>query len=93
MPHRATLLAFPTAVLNSIIALGDNLRIARRRRRLSVATMAERVGISVHMYRRIERGDPDVPVGLVDSVYFALGMGAKLGHVAEPSEDGHRPRR
>ncbi len=44
--------------------LGQNLRIARLRRRLQTATVAERAFISRETLRKIERGDPGVSMSL-----------------------------
>ncbi len=41
-------------------AVGDNIKIARQRCRLTQEAMAERVGLSVTQYGRIENGRQDI---------------------------------
>lgn len=43
--------------------LGENIRLARLRRKLSVRSMAERAGIAVSTLGNIEEGSPSVSLG------------------------------
>ncbi len=57
--------ALPLPIRRSLRKLGDDLALARRRRRISTASMAERIQVSVATLRRMERGDPTVAIGTV----------------------------
>lgn len=53
---------------------GSNLKLARRRRRLSVEQVAERAGISRTTLWMVEKGSPGVAMGAYMQVLFVLGL-------------------
>ncbi len=57
-----------------LAALGENIRLARRRRRLTATLLAERAGMSRPTLRSIERGDAGVTLGAVANVLHSLGL-------------------
>lgn len=63
------------------------MRDARRRRRIPVALMAERVGVTRTTLAKAEKGDPSVSMGVYASMLFVLGLIEKLGEVADPRHD------
>ena len=67
--------------------LGQDLRDARRRRRISVAVMSERSSVSRMTLNKVEKGDPGVAMGTVATVLFALGMADRLADVADARHD------
>lgn len=71
-----------------MIELGRGLNIARRRRKLTSAMMAERIGVSRQTYRRLEQGDPTVAMGTVLMAFFVLGLEwDSLERSASPQSD------
>lgn len=70
----ATADILPTRVRRSMIELGHGINIARRRRKLTAAMMAERIGVGRQTYRRLEQGDPTVAMGTVLMALFVLGL-------------------
>jgi transcriptional regulator with XRE-family HTH domain len=74
-------------VLRALRKLGDDIRDARRRRRIPVALLAERASISRITLPRIEKGDPAASLGNYATVLFALGMVDRLADVADPRHD------
>lgn len=54
--------------------LGENIRLARLRRRFPAALVAERAGIARNTLRAIEHGDPNVMFGAYANVLFSLGL-------------------
>ncbi len=77
----------PSAVRRALQTLGENLRAARLRRRVSTAVLAERALISRATLYRVERGDPAVSMGTYATVLWALGLGDRLTELAAPSRD------
>lgn len=62
--------------------LGENLKLARLRRKLSVQQVAERAGISRNTLTAIEKGSPSVSLGNYTMVLMVLGLEKDLGKVA-----------
>lgn len=79
--------ALPLGVRRSLRKLGLDLSAARRRRRLSMALLAERAFISRNTLTRVEKGDPGVSMGIYASVLFVLGMENRLGDLADATSD------
>ncbi|MBZ0200020.1 MAG: helix-turn-helix transcriptional regulator [Ignavibacteriaceae bacterium] len=81
------LLSKNLAILNT---LGQNIRLARLRRRLSTAQVAERAGISRPTLLDIERGKPSVSMGLYLQVLNVLGLSEDLLKVAADDTLGRK---
>lgn len=65
----------PSAALDEILkALGENIHLARLRRKISTTMLAERAGMTRNTLRSIERGDSGVTVGAYANVLFCLGL-------------------
>lgn len=77
----------PMAVKRTLRKLGGDLRDARRRRRIPVALMAERVGVTRTTLAKAEKGDSSVSIGVYASMMFVLGLVARLGEVVDPRHD------
>lgn len=77
----------PIAVKRALGKLGEDLRNARRRRRIPTALMAERVGVSRDTLARAEKGDASVSVGVYASMAFVLGLLDRLAEVAGVEHD------
>ena len=78
-------------VLQRVLAeLGENIRLARLRRRFSSAIVAERASISRNTLRAIERGAPSVALGAYANVLFSLGLEKDLKGIARDDELGRK---
>jgi transcriptional regulator with XRE-family HTH domain len=62
--------------------LGENMRLARLRRKLSAAQVAERANISRTTLWQAEKGSPGVAMGIYCQVLFVLGLEKDLLQVA-----------
>ncbi len=54
--------------------LGASVRLARRRRRWTVAELAERVGVSEATMLKVEHGDPGVRLGIAFEAAALVGV-------------------
>ena len=84
-PKTARMLPIP--VRRALRKLGEDIRNARRRRRIPVAIMAERASISRMTLNKIEKGEPGVSVGAYATVLFALGLVDRLADLAAAGAD------
>lgn len=70
--------------------LGERLKLARLRRRLSAAQVAERAGISRPTLHKIESGEPTVAMGSFFQVLRVLGGEADFDRLAADDEMGRK---
>ena len=54
--------------------MGEQIRLARLRRKISVEMVAERAGISRASVWSVEKGSPSVSMGIYAKVLAAIGM-------------------
>jgi transcriptional regulator with XRE-family HTH domain len=66
-----TLLPRLTKILQE---LGEDIKLARLRRKLSAGQVSERAGISRSTLWQIEKGEPSVSMGYYAQVLFVLGL-------------------
>ncbi|HEY4058987.1 MAG TPA: helix-turn-helix transcriptional regulator [Kofleriaceae bacterium] len=77
----------PARLRRDLKKFGEDIGIARRKRRLTVAMMAERVGVAESTYLRAERGDPKVAFGVYAMVLFVLGFGGAFHDLIDVRKD------
>ena len=79
--------ALPPAVAQALKRLGDNLAVARIRRKESQRLWAQRLGVSVPTLIRMEQGDPGVSAGIYATALWLIGRAQALPELADPSQD------
>jgi hypothetical protein len=67
--------------------LGQNLALARSRRRESLRAWAQRIGVSVRTLQRMEAGDPGVGMGIYAAALWLMGRAQALPELADPGLD------
>ena len=79
----------PTAekVLKNI---GENIKLARKRRKLSESQIAERAGISRSTVQLLEKGEPGVSMSAYVQVLFVLGLESDLKKIAAEDPLGRK---
>lgn len=77
----------PAPIARALKKLGSDLALARRRRRLTQESMAERVQTSVATLRRMEHGDPRIPIGLIARAFMVLGELDKIDGLLDTATD------
>jgi len=68
--------------------MGENLRLARRRRKITAQMMAERANLSVMTLRSLERGSPHVLMSNYMAVVACLGFQDDIAAVAADDKLG-----
>jgi transcriptional regulator with XRE-family HTH domain len=70
--------------------LGENIKLARLRRKLSAEQVAEQAGISRTALWQIEKGLHTVSMGYYVQVLFVLGLEKDLSAIASDDELGRK---
>lgn len=77
----------PIPVRKGLRKLGQDIKDARLRRRISTTVMAQRALISRTTLVKIEKGDAGVSMGTYATVLFILGLGERLADLADVAHD------
>ena len=75
------------ALVRAIAKLGDDVSRARRRRRLTRASLAERSGVSVSTLKRLENGDGSVALENLARALQVLGELDRLANLLDSATD------
>lgn len=67
--------------------LSENIKTARKRRKITRAEMAKRTRVSPATIARLESKDPSVSIGTVLQVLSILGLSSGLAEVVAPEND------
>lgn len=70
--------------------LGENIKLACKRRGYSQSLIAERTGLSRLTVRKIQQGDSTVSIGHYVAVLSVLGMAEDFARVASDDELGRK---
>ena len=81
------ILQMPPATVAAIEELGADLAVARLRRKESLKTWAQRMGVSVPTLQRLEAGDPGVGIGIVATALWLIQRDGALAQLAAPELD------
>jgi transcriptional regulator with XRE-family HTH domain len=73
--------------VRAIGKLGADISLARRRRHISQASMAERIGASLSTVRRMEKGDPRVPIHFIARALHVFGDIQALENLLDTPRD------
>ncbi len=84
---KTTLLPKLTKILEE---MGENIKLARLRRKLTTEQIAERAGISRSTLWQVEKGLPSVALGTYAQVLFVLGLEKDLQLIAKDDVLGRK---
>lgn len=77
----------PLPVERAIHKLGSDISLARRRRHISQASLAERMGASLSTVRRMEKGDVRVPIHFFARALHVFGEIQALERLLDTPND------
>jgi len=77
----------PLQVREALLRLAQNLKVARQRRRMTQAHLAQRVMVSVGTITRLERTPENVSLSILAQVLFVLQLVPELAALASPEKD------
>ncbi|WP_245610695.1 helix-turn-helix transcriptional regulator [Xenophilus azovorans] len=77
----------PLPVERAVRKLGGDISLARRRRHISQASLAERMGASVSTVRRMEKGDMRVPIHFYARALHVFGEIQALEKLLDTPQD------
>lgn len=78
----------PRRAAQNLQIVGEQIRLARLRRDLSIAQIAERAMCSELTVMRVEKGTPTVSMCIYLRVLFALGLDESILYLAKEDEIG-----
>ena len=79
--------SLPPDAIETIRQLGERIKIARKRRALTMEEMASRMYITRKTLARLEKGDPGVSLAVFISALWALGLEKDMLEIAIPERD------
>ena len=74
-------------VQNALTKIGNDISLARRKRHISMDSMAKRIGIAVSTLSRIEKGDSTVAWGTIVAALEILGKLTFLENILDSAQD------
>lgn len=81
--------ATPAAAADRIKELGYRIRLARKRRGMSIVEVAAKAGINRNTLNALELGKHGVAISAYVTVLWVLGLEKTLDGIAHPDADTH----
>jgi transcriptional regulator with XRE-family HTH domain len=79
--------SLPKEIIATISQLGDRIRVARKRRGITMEEMSSRMFVNRKTLARLENGDSAVSLAVFASALWVLGLDKDLLRVAQPELD------
>lgn len=79
----------PLEVITAVRRLGENVRLARIRRRLTQEEVSQACGITRKTLYALEKGVPGATIATVFAVLWKLGLLSTASALADPDDDEH----
>lgn len=77
----------PVEIEKYLSEIGERIRIARKRRMITMEDMASRMFVTRKTLSRLEKGDPGVSLAVFASALWVLGLEKNLLEIAVPEKD------
>ncbi len=79
--------AVPRQMLAELEKVGEDIRYARIRRKFTMEELSKRACISRQTLNKVEKGSPNVAIGIYARVLFLLGITGTVRNLADLSND------
>lgn len=89
MGYAMATISTPLEVTSATQRLGENIRLARVRRRLTQEELAQACGITRKTLYALEKGAPGATVATAFTVLWKLGLLSTAAALADPDADEH----
>lgn len=76
----------PSKAKEALAQLGEQIRMARKRRQWTIAELAKKIGVSSPTLIALEKGEPTVSVGVLVSTLWTLGLETELRNLTNPND-------
>jgi transcriptional regulator with XRE-family HTH domain len=76
----------PRKAKEALAQLGEQIRMARKRRQWTIAELAKKIGVSSPTIMALEKGEPTVSIGVLVSTLWTLGLESELRNLANPND-------
>jgi len=77
----------PYPVEQAVKRLGENLRTARTRRKLTIEEVAQKIGTGPRAVMDAEKGKPSTMIGVYAALLWAYDLLSPLSELANPATD------
>ncbi len=77
----------PVEIEKYLSEIGERIRIARKRRMITMEDMASRMFVTRKTLSRLEKGDPGVSLAVFASALWVLGLEKNLLEIAASEKD------
>ena len=88
MTKHSKAMVLPRKVRRNLETAGEQIKLARKRRSLSLEAVAERAQCTKLTLMRVEKGTPTVSIGIYARVLYALGLDDDLLLLAQKDQAG-----
>lgn len=89
MSKRTKTAFLPARVRTNLESMGEQIKLARKRRKLSISAISERAQCSELTVIRAERGIASVSIGVYARILYALGLHDDLLLIAKDDKAGN----
>jgi transcriptional regulator with XRE-family HTH domain len=76
----------PSSAEQALKDLGNEVRLARKRRQWTISDLASKMGVSAPTVIAIEQGQPTVGMGILFSALWILGLEKELSMLSYPDD-------
>lgn len=74
----------PNKAKEALVQLGEQIRMARKRRQWTIAELAKKIEVSSPTIMTLEKGEPTVSIGVLVSTLWIMGLETELRNLANP---------